>query len=99
MYRQSMHVRIRRNDVLTFLFCRNKFPRSVSYCVKNMEYYFANLPNNAVCMEHLKTLNGMLECTAAQTEDNAQLHEYIDKLQIQLAELHNDISRTYFPAV
>jgi uncharacterized alpha-E superfamily protein len=99
MYRQSMQVRIRRNDVLYFLFCYTKFPRSVSYCVNNMKYYFSKLPNNEVCIQHIDKLENMLEDSIQQTQDNSALHEYIDKLQVGLAELHNTISRTYFPVV
>ena len=94
-----MQFRIRRNDVLLFLFCRAKFPRSVSYCVDNMAYYLSNPPNSEACLKHIETLNKTLEGSTKQTKDNVSLHEYIDKLQIQLASLHNDITRTYFPVL
>jgi len=97
MYRQSMQVRIRRDEVLSFLFCHTKFPRSVSYCVDNMRYYLSSLPNSELCLKHIEKLNQILYSSAKKTRDNAALHQYIDTLQIELASLHNDIARTYFP--
>lgn len=97
MYRQSMQVRIRRDDVLNFLFCRTRFPRSVSYCVENIAQYLSNLPNNENCLKRLKKIKISLKKESGKKLDNRALHEYIDKIQIQLASLHNDISRTYFP--
>lgn len=99
MYRQSMQVRIRRNDVLKFLFLQQYFPRSVSYCVENMSMYIKNLPNNEKCMKHITSLKKMLKKSSAKDMDNEMLHEYIDKIQLRLARIHGDISSTYFPAI
>lgn len=98
-YRQSMQVRIRRNDVLNFLFTVSYFPRSVSYCTDNIALYLSNLPNNESCNKHLLKLEKMLKKTKHQQLDNDKLHKYIDKIQMQLAGLHREISETYFPAV
>ena len=99
MYRQSMQVRIRRNDVLRFLFLQEYFPRSVSYCVENMSMYIQNLPNNEKCMRHISSLKKMLKKSSKQDLDNADLHQYIDDIQLQLARIHGDISSTYFPEI
>lgn len=97
MYRQSMQVRIRRNDVLKFLFCQSKFPRSVNYCVENMSYYFSSLPNSESCQKQIETIRQTLTLASQKNLDNQDLHNFIDEIQIQLAELHNNISKTYFP--
>lgn len=97
MYRQSKQARIQRNDVLNFLFSHQSFPRSVAFCVSNMAYYLDDLPNNEGCKKCIKSLQNTLNPSARKDMDNQELHEYIDKLQLQLANLHNQISITYFP--
>lgn len=96
MYRQSMQARIRRNDVLKFLFMRTSFPRSVSYCVKNMDENLSSLPNNKECLSNIEILKKTLSTAPEQTQDNIALHQYIDNIQLQLGKLHNDIQTTYF---
>lgn len=97
MYRQSMQVRIRRNEVLKFLFTEKVFPRSVGYCVENLALYIQSLPNNKKCMKHIAGLKKSLKQSMDKDLDNARLHDYVDKLQLQLAGIHDDISSTYFP--
>jgi uncharacterized alpha-E superfamily protein len=97
MYRQSKQARIRRNDVLNFLFSHSSFPRSVSFCVENMNWYLSDLPNNKRCKKHIVSLQKALDPSARGEMNNHELHEYIDTIQLQLANLHNEISLTYFP--
>jgi uncharacterized alpha-E superfamily protein len=99
MYRQSMQVRINRKDVLKFLFCDHLFPRSVAYCVHNIEHYLSHMPipRKYKCGEHLEKLHELLDVPISQEMDNPTLHDYIDQIQLQLGELHNDISKSYFP--
>jgi uncharacterized alpha-E superfamily protein len=101
MYRQSMQVRINRNDVIKFLFCDNLFPRSVAYCVHNIEGYLSRmpLPLKGKCTDRLEKLHELLDVPIENHLDNHALHEYIDSTQLQLGELHNDISTNYFPQV
>jgi uncharacterized alpha-E superfamily protein len=97
MYRQSKQAKIRRDDVLNFLFSHSSFPRSVSFCVDNMSYYLEDLPNKEGCKKHISKLQKALDPSARKNMTNDQLHEYIDHLQLLLANLHNEISVTYFP--
>ena len=97
MYRQSKQAKIQRNDVLNFLFSHASFPRSVSFCVENMADSLEDLPNNDRCLKHIKSLRKTLQPTRHKDMNNAELHEYIDRIQLQLANLHNEICVTYFP--
>ncbi len=99
MYRQSMQVRINRRDVLKFLFCDHLFPRSVAYCVHNIEDYLSRMPLPAKykCGTHLDKLHDLLDIPMRKEMDNQALHDYIDNIQARLARLHADIARAYFP--
>ena len=99
MYRQTMQQRIRRNDVLKFLFCGHKFPRAVRFCVENMNYYLSELPNSEACVKLLNKLNKTLGNAVEKCKDNDSLHEYIDDVQVQLANVHDRISKNYFPEI
>ncbi len=101
MYRQSMQIRINRQGVTKFLFCDGLFPRSVAYCVNFMEYYLKRLPkpDNCKCGLHLEKLHDLLDKPLRKELDNKALHNYIDKVQQQLAKLHNNITTSYFPQV
>lgn len=99
MYRQSMQIRISRDDVLKFLFGQKNFPRSVSYCVENIAQNLVNLPNNELCNQRIDKLKKSLEKPSKRCKDTVTLHKYIDKLQLELARLHDDIRKTYFPMI
>lgn len=98
MYRQSMQVRINRSDVLEFLFRHNQFPRSVGYCVENMRYFISHLPKAETCGKQLETLERLLKRVGKKELDNKSLHDFIDKVQLELGNLHDQICKTYFPA-
>lgn len=50
-------------------------------------------------MRHISSLKKMLKKSSKQDLDNADLHQYIDDIQLQLARIHGDISSTYFPEI
>ncbi len=97
MYRQHMQVRIRRLDVLKFLFQTESFPRSLSYCMENASFNLARLPKNRVPMRQVKQITKKIEEMPLEKMDNQVLHEFIDEMQIMLGELHESIAKTYFP--
>jgi len=100
MYRQSMQVRINRYDVLKFLFCDHLFPRSVAYCIHNIEDNLSRLPlpRKYKCGKHIEKLHDLLDVPIGKEMDNTSLHDYIDTLQLLFANLHQNISQSYFPA-
>ena len=99
MYRQSTHVRIRRSDVLNFLFREETFPRSLAYCVEDISGNLSRLPNNHESTKVLSRLRQSISEARTADMDNETLHDFIDQLQIALNELHGKIASTYFPKV
>jgi uncharacterized alpha-E superfamily protein len=97
MYRQHMQVRIRRNDVLKFLFQTETFPRSLSYCLENIAFNLSQLPKNQAPVRILRKIERKVEGMPLDTMDNQYLHDFIDEMQIMLAQLHEKIVTTYFP--
>lgn len=97
MYRQSMQTRINREDVLTFLLCKKEFPRSLSYCIDNIEYNLNCLPNNTKAKKVLVHINRVIDNAPIAEMDNEVLHGFIDHMQIFLSRMHDAIANTYFP--
>ena len=97
MYRQSMQIRINRDDVIRFLFLQETFPRSVGYCVANLTKYIQHLPNNEKCLKELKALQKLLQKVETISFDRQQLHAYIDEIQLALGDLHSQIAKAWFP--
>jgi uncharacterized alpha-E superfamily protein len=98
MYRQSMQIRINRDDVIRFLFLQETFPRSVSYCVKELKAYIDHLPNNENAQKKIRSLRNLLKKAGTTSFDRQQLHEYIDRIQLSLGNLHTQVAKSWFPA-
>lgn len=97
MYRQQMQVRIRRNDVLKFLFQVPSFPRSLFYCLENIRFNLSKLPINRSPLKIAKQVEMRISSMPLETMDNQVLHEFIDEMQVMLGDLHAVIAKTYFP--
>ncbi len=97
MYRQHMQVRIRRYDVLKFLFQIPTFPRSLSYCLENISFNLSRLPKNRSPIRVLRKIEKKIDTMPLEKMDNQILHNFIDEIQIMLGELHESMAKTYFP--
>ena len=98
MYRQKMQVRVRREDALRFLFQNEDFPRSFYYCVSSVESSVRELPRNDSVRRTLTRLkrNARSADVATLARDHVQLHDFIDRLQIDLGRVHSAVADTYF---
>ena len=98
MYRQNVHDRVNGEDVVSFLLRDPFFPRSTLHCIGELGSRAERLPRNDLplrsighALRKIKELN-----VPAMLENN--MHDYIDELQIELAEIHNQVERTWFGA-
>jgi uncharacterized alpha-E superfamily protein len=90
------------SQIVSFLLYDIEFPRAVSLCVKNT---FARLDDIQARhgRRHAKDLEACrrsleltLETGPGARTNARQLHAYLDKLQRHIAELADQIARTYF---
>ncbi|WP_026374774.1 alpha-E domain-containing protein [Aestuariibacter salexigens] len=96
MYRQKMGVRIRPGDVLKFMLHGEEFPRSVMFCLHKLKSLFINVPDNAAMIERIDHSITELEKQPVANLQGKALHDYIDELQIDLADIHQQLSEQYF---
>jgi uncharacterized alpha-E superfamily protein len=96
MYRRTMQARIRRGDVLRFLLQSEEFPRAFHYCVAAVSRCVDDLPNNEASLRVIGRLNRTVIGTRVEGLDQHSLHEFIDELQLGLADLHAEVAKAWF---
>lgn len=98
MYRQHVQARVRRKDALRYLLLDDEFPRAFYRCISLVNEALGALPRNEAPRRAVGRLQREVQTAdiTKLTESNASLHEFIDNLQIGLAQVHNEIERTYF---
>jgi uncharacterized alpha-E superfamily protein len=96
-YRRSEQLRVQRGPVLRFLFQHPEFPRSVRHCIDACRVSLERLPRSDSALRVAGRLKRNLESTEPRKLNQQQLHAYVDDLQMAIGELHEEISRTWFP--
>lgn len=96
MYRQAMQARIRRSDVVKFLFQSQRFPRSILFCVQQLIRSMAELPDGEEPLNRMIKLQGLLKNAELHAYTQSMLHEFIDQIQIELNAVNNLLTECYF---
>lgn len=96
MYRRGVRLQVHRPDVLEFLFKSRNFPRAVYHCISEVANCLEALPHNEEPLRQVTHMQRMLSSTELDTITQSALHEYIDELQIGLAEIGRLIGEAYF---
>ncbi|NNG43050.1 alpha-E domain-containing protein [Pseudoalteromonas sp. NEC-BIFX-2020_002] len=96
MYRQEMSVRVQRSDVIEFVMLSKVFPRSILFCMNELKTLIQQLPNSADIIKSIDKATGELASDDVRALKNGLLHDFIDEIQINLADIHNGLAETYF---
>jgi len=96
IYRQHVKDRVNGEDVVIFLLRDSRFPRSVSYCVNKLSVSFRQLPRFEKVVRDTTKLQRTIKNAKVEKLIVKGLPEYIDKLQLQIAEIHNRMNETWF---
>ena len=96
MYRQQVRLRVGGPDVLKFLLQNDSFPRSVSFCLKQLETCLQELPGNAAPLAAIAPLKQRLSDATVPELAHEGLHGFIDNLQVSFCDLHDQIAAAYF---
>ncbi len=96
MYQQYVRRRMSGPDVLSFLFQNAEFPRSVRHCLLELERCLDGLPRGQPVVQKLREVSeGLVRMDVAKM-DNAALHAEVDRLQLALADLNQQMTDTWF---
>jgi uncharacterized alpha-E superfamily protein len=98
MYRRAMQVRVRRPDVLKFLFKERLFPRAFYHTICEVGMCLEELPRHQGPLERMAQLKETVTGAQPDAMTQAELHVFIDELEAELIELNAAISSAYFLA-
>jgi uncharacterized alpha-E superfamily protein len=101
MYRKCQH-RITPSSVAEFLILNRQFPRSIHFCLWEVEqslHEITNTPTGTWCNSAERSLGRLCsELGYLTIEDviKVGLHEFLDRLQSEMNEVGDKISETFF---
>ena len=98
MYRRHVHVRVQGTAVLAYLLQDKQFPRSVHYCLTEIEGCLRTLPSNESPLRMLGRAQRMVRQADEQILVKEKLNNYINDLQILLGNLGEQLTVTFFQA-
>ena len=96
MYRQHVGVHVEGPAVVGFLLADPHFPRTVRHCLGEIENCLCDLVNYEAPLNVARHAWKRLEAMRFDDFTPESLHENLDQMQKDLAELHTVISRQYF---
>jgi len=96
MYRQHVRSRVEGTEVVKFLLQDRYFPRAVARAVAEAEFSLRHLPRNSAPFRRILDLRGRLDTADIGAMNLEDMHSFIDKLQLALNQVHNEIFRTWF---
>jgi uncharacterized alpha-E superfamily protein len=97
MYRQHVRDRVNGEDVVEFLLCNQKFPRSVAHCLGEVAGCCTQMTNSDLSVRAVSHSQRLLaSADIAKLLDESKLHEFIDDIQVDLAEIHGHVVDTWF---
>lgn len=96
MYRQHVRDRVNGEDVVSFLMQDVEFPRALAHCLGELNQCATKMPRNDNPLRSITRVQRMIsEMNVAKLFEN-DLHEFIDQLQIELADIHTQVAHTWF---
>ncbi len=97
MYRQHVDDRVNGEDVADFLLHDTSFPRGAAHCLNEVANCAASLPRNdnpLRATSHAQRKLATSDIINLYVEGS--LHDFIDELQRDFAEIHQEITSTWF---
>lgn len=95
-YRLKGAIGVHSAEVLNFLFSDTQFPRSVGHCLESIRVHLELLPRCDECIASVKELSMQLQQSQGKKMTREIMHQFIDDLQLGLAQIHSCVSERYF---
>lgn len=95
-YLRNVQCRVQGADALRFLLQDPQFPRSVEHCLIRAAGALLEIPRHEAAMAVCARTQDRIEAAKVRTLALDGLHEFVDEVQGDLAELHELVSLTYF---
>lgn len=96
MYRQTMGIRVQRQDVIEFMLHNETFPRSINFCLTELSELIKPVVRSESLVKLINERQHSLINSDVRSLKNMALHDYIDTLQIDFADIHKALAELYF---
>lgn len=87
---------IQQTAVLEFLINNARLPRSLTYSLNSLRNCLRSLPRNERALRALNRLRRYLAQIDPATLEGEALRTFLDEFQLQLANVHEQVNRSYF---
>ncbi len=95
-YRRHVAATVNGPKVVDFLISDRFFPRSVGYCLGQIEQSVKKLPRGRKVMSSIKTLNIRQGLPKNFKTLDSKLSDYLNNVQLKIARLHSIFAETWF---
>ena len=95
-YRQHVQERVSAEEVIQFLLQDPAFPRTVVQCLGSLEKCARTMPQPEAVVSAAQRARRMTTRAKLGSMRSKQLHTFIDKLQLRLADIHDEIAASWF---
>ena len=95
-YRRSIRTQVQSSKVARFLLEDPHFPRTIAFCLEEIESAIKKLPRPEKTLSGLKALKELNYPLENGNPLNEEFRDYLNDLQIQVCELHNEFSENWF---
>jgi uncharacterized alpha-E superfamily protein len=96
MYRLKTRERVYGAGVVRFLLADQQFPRACVCCLRRVEEVLHRLPHSATLLRRVARMRRAIHHTQFESLGQAELHGFIDRLQLSLARTNDELARIYF---
>jgi uncharacterized alpha-E superfamily protein len=93
-YNTEVQEPVSQDGVLNFLVRNDRLPRSLTYALNSIRHGLRALPRHEQSLKRVNSLRRKLK--AIEFSDAEQIRQFLDDVQVALADLDQAISRTYF---
>ena len=95
-YRRTIGPLVEADSVVEFVFRERSLPRSVRFCLDGIRRELVPLKNHEAALKVLDRSRRSLSRFTADTAEREQLHNFIDRFQLELNTLGSEITSTWF---
>ena len=95
-YRQEVRNLVTGEEVVRYLLQDEEFPRAVSFCLSSLGEQLDKLPNNDEVQMAVARVRKVIARVDIGNLLQSGLLDFIDELQISIADIHDALSDTWF---
>ncbi len=95
-YRRAIGPLAEPQFIVNFVFKEAALPRSVRFCLSGIREELKPLKNNTAALQSVESAYRKVSRFDAQRKTPKQLHDFIDRFQVSLNRLNDDITTTWF---